>query len=133
MSEMNNHIFIYGTLLDSKNEFGSFFKDNCCFISPAKFKGKMYDAREYPCVVPSGDDKDVVHGSVFLMPRPERILKVLDDYEGFGDEQEQPNLFVRSLMKVKTSDNKPVACWIYLYNLPVEGLRQIVSGKYQGR
>jgi gamma-glutamylcyclotransferase (GGCT)/AIG2-like uncharacterized protein YtfP len=57
-------------------------------------------------------------------------LKLLDDYEGFGDEQEQPNLFVRRIIEVETG-NELVKCEVYLYNLNVDGLREIEDGNYR--
>ena len=57
------------------------------------------------------------------------VLKRLDDYEGYGDDQFQPNLFIRKLLTI-TTDDKAVKCWVYLYNHPVSQLKQIYSGDY---
>jgi len=56
-------------------------------------------------------------------------LKYIDDYEGFGEDQEQPNLFIREMAQVETDIGR-IDCWVYLYNLPVEGFRGIESGDY---
>jgi gamma-glutamylcyclotransferase (GGCT)/AIG2-like uncharacterized protein YtfP len=63
------------------------------------------------------------------MNDPAETLKVLDDYEGFGEEQEQPNLFVREVIEVEI-DVKKLACWVYLYNLATDNYPQVLSGKY---
>ena len=57
-------------------------------------------------------------------------FKLLDDYEGFGDEQELPNLFVRRIIMVEIG-NELVKCEVYLYNLNVDGLRAIEDGDYK--
>jgi gamma-glutamylcyclotransferase (GGCT)/AIG2-like uncharacterized protein YtfP len=56
-------------------------------------------------------------------------LPILDDYEGFGDDQEQPNLFLRKSLTV-ISKSEPIKCWVYVYNLAVNGLEEITSGDY---
>jgi len=129
MQKINSYIFVYGTLLNKENEFAAYLAVNCTFVSHAKIEGKLYDIGEYPGAVVADDGESWVYGSVFCMNGPELILRHLDAYEGFGEGQPQPNLFVRELLTVHTLDNT-LECWVYLYNLSVYGLRQIVSGNY---
>jgi gamma-glutamylcyclotransferase (GGCT)/AIG2-like uncharacterized protein YtfP len=63
------------------------------------------------------------------MDEPGKVLEFIDDYEGFGDDQEQPNLFIRVLMAIETTGG-PVECWVYVYNLPVNGKIKIEGGDY---
>jgi gamma-glutamylcyclotransferase (GGCT)/AIG2-like uncharacterized protein YtfP len=132
MEDTNCYLFVYGTLLDSDNAYGRHLLDNSTPWGEAKFKGKLYDVGEYPGAIyqPGGDS--YVYGKIYLLNKPGIILKVLDEYEGFGDSEVQPNLFIRGLIEVETED-KTIDCWVYLYNLPVEGFRQILSGDYSGR
>jgi gamma-glutamylcyclotransferase (GGCT)/AIG2-like uncharacterized protein YtfP len=129
MKEKSDYLFVYGTLLDERNEFGSYLKDNCSFYKKAKFKGKLYDIGEYPGAVPCAAADTFVSGKIFLMNNPDDMLKRLDYYEGFGRDQPQPNEFIRELVEVETSE-KAVTCWMYLYNFPVDGHWHIVSGDY---
>ncbi|RZA02561.1 MAG: gamma-glutamylcyclotransferase [Sphingobacteriaceae bacterium] len=126
---MINKLFIYGSLLETDNEFGRYLQKHATFYKPGKLYGKLYDAGEYPAAIylPQTDYK--VHGNIIQLINIEETLKVIDDYEGFGDDQLQPNLFIRKLLTVQTHD-EDVKCWVYLYNYPINQLKQIPSGDY---
>jgi gamma-glutamylcyclotransferase (GGCT)/AIG2-like uncharacterized protein YtfP len=129
MAQITPHLFVYGTLLSGQNGYGAYLQQHCIFLQPGKFKGKLYDMGEYPGAVIQEDSSQYVHGSVYQMDDPEKILAFIDDYEGFGNDQEQPNLFIRILKEIETP-SEPIECWVYLYNLPVEQFTQIKSGRY---
>jgi gamma-glutamylcyclotransferase (GGCT)/AIG2-like uncharacterized protein YtfP len=124
---MNNLLFIYGTLLNEDNEYALYLKNNSRFYSTGKLKAKLYDIGEYPGAVLA--DGDHIYGSILEINDPEKVLPIIDDYEGFGTDQPQPNEFIRVLTKIETGSGF-VNCWVYLYNLPVTGLPQIHSGRY---
>ena len=124
------HLFVYGTLLDNSNRYGAYLQQHCTLVQQGKFRGRLYDIAEYPGAVSDASSDQYVHGSIYLMDDPEKILKIIDDYEGFGDDQEQPNLFLRILSPIETMDAQ-VVCWLYVYNLPVDGFLLIKSGKYK--
>jgi gamma-glutamylcyclotransferase (GGCT)/AIG2-like uncharacterized protein YtfP len=126
----NNYLFVYGTLLDDGNEFAIYLKNNCSYYAEGRFKGRLYDIGEYPGAVADSDSAGYIYGSIYVMNNATEALKLLDDYEGFGDEQEQPNLFVRRIIEVETG-NELVKCEVYLYNLNVDGLREIEDGNYR--
>ena len=130
MAQINPHLFVYGTLLDANNNYGAYLQQHCTLLSPGKFKGWLYDIGEYPGAIANADIEQYVYGNIYLMDEPEKILELIDDYEGFGDDQDQPNLFSRVLIIIETTDG-PVECWIYVYNLPVDGLLLIESGRYK--
>lgn len=123
------HLFVYGTLLNSGNSCGAYLQQHCTLIQSGKLRGSLYDIGEYPGAIVNSDSDQHIHGSIYLMDEPEKILNFIDDYEGFGDDQEQPNLFVRQLTTIET-DTETIECWVYVYNLPVDGLLLIKSGKY---
>src|ERR1700709_927884 len=126
---MNNLLFVYGALLDNDNEFAVFLKNNSKFYSEGKLKGKLYDIGEYPGAVFYSDDESYIYGSILELTNIEKVLPVIDEYEGYGDDQIQPNEFIRALANIET-DAGSVSCWLYLYNLPVAGLPVIESGRY---
>jgi gamma-glutamylcyclotransferase (GGCT)/AIG2-like uncharacterized protein YtfP len=129
MEEKSNYLFVYGTLLEGKNKFGAYLKNNSQFYQKGKFNGKLYDIGEYPGAISDPKCDAWIHGSIFIMHEPAGMLKVLDDYEGFGEAYPQPNEFIRELLDVET-DDKAVKCWVYLYNWPVDNLKLIISGDY---
>jgi gamma-glutamylcyclotransferase (GGCT)/AIG2-like uncharacterized protein YtfP len=89
----------------------------------------LYDVGEYPGAVADDHVDGFVHGSIYIMDNAPLVLERLDDYEGFGPEQEQPNLFIRQLVDIETN-NRNVLCWTYLYNRSLNGLIPITSGDY---
>lgn len=126
---MINKLFIYGSLLETDNEFGRYLKQHATIYKPGNFKGKLYDAGEYPGAIHLPDIDYKVHGNIIKLNDVDETLKYIDDYEGFGDDQLQPNLFIRKLLTVQTADAN-VKCWVYLYNHPTTHLKQILSGDY---
>lgn len=124
------YLFVYGTLLDADNEFAMFMRKHCRFVKKGKFKGILYDLGEYPGAVANlKNDNDYVYGNIYLMDYAKMVLEKLDDYEGFGPDQEQPNLFIRQLMEIETNA-RPIDCWVYLYNRSVDGIKAIESGNW---
>ncbi len=128
---INELLFVYGSLLNTDNEFAVYLNNNAGLFSTGKFNGKLYDIGEYPGATIDTDGNYKISGNIYKLNNKLAALKILDEYEGFGDDQEQPNLFVRKSLPVETA-NGTVYCWVYLYNLPVEGLEQIISGDYSG-
>ena len=129
MSQPCPYLFVYGTLLDKQNEFGAYLSENCSFYADGKIPGKLYDLGEYPGVVLTNEENKFVYGKIYHLNDAEKVLELLDDYEGFGPQQEQPNLFVRELTDIEISTGN-LQCWAYLYNLSVEGFKLIDSGIY---
>jgi gamma-glutamylcyclotransferase (GGCT)/AIG2-like uncharacterized protein YtfP len=129
MEQTNPYLFVYGTLLDNNNSYGAYLQQHCSLLQPGKLKGRLYDIGDYPGAIADVGSDQYVHGSIYLMDEPEKILEFIDDYEGFGDDQTQPNLFIRIQAVIETDTSK-VECWVYVYNLPVEHLPRIRSGRY---
>lgn len=128
MEEKCNYLFVYGTLLTDGNEFAAYLKQQCRFYNTGKFKGKLYDIGEYPGAVYADTDQ-FVYGSIFVIDNLDKVFIKLDAYEGFGDDQPQPNEFIRELIEVDTDGGK-LKCWVYLYNLPTDRLQPILSGRF---
>lgn len=126
---MNNKLFVYGTLLDEDNKYGIYLRDNSTFFSSGKLEGILYDIGEYPGAVLSPGGNDFIYGIILEIDDPSAVLALIDMYEGFGEDQPQPNEFIRVLTNAET-DKGHVDCWIYLYNLPVYSLVPIETGKY---
>jgi gamma-glutamylcyclotransferase (GGCT)/AIG2-like uncharacterized protein YtfP len=129
MDNISSYLFVYGTLLNKKNEFGAHLNANYFFYADGKFNGTLYNIGEYPGAILNAESDYYVYGKIFMVTDPDNILQLLDDYEGFGADQQQPNEFTRKLIAIETPD-KVVECWVYLYNLPIDGLSVIESGKY---
>lgn len=127
---MNDLLFVYGSLLSANNYFADYLSKNAQFINRGTFYGILYDVGEYPGALLIEQDSFPISGSIYRLNHPAKALEILDDYEGFGPTQELPNLFIRELLTVDTS-NGTIDCWIYLYNRSTQGLAVIKSGNYQ--
>jgi gamma-glutamylcyclotransferase (GGCT)/AIG2-like uncharacterized protein YtfP len=125
---MNDKLFVYGTLLDEQNQYSIYLRDNSRFYANGKVRGKLYQLGEYPGAILGGED--YIYGVILQMDNPAEALPLIDIYEGFGDDQPQPNEFIRILTQAET-DKGPVECWIYLYNLPYANMPRIESGIYR--
>jgi gamma-glutamylcyclotransferase (GGCT)/AIG2-like uncharacterized protein YtfP len=125
---INDLLFVYGSLLNADNEFGGYLNNNSTLIGRGKLKGRLYDIGEYPGAVTDIENGYPIAGSICKLNKPEAFA-LLDNYEGFGPEQEQPNLFIRELLTIETSE-RIINCWVYLYNLDIDGLTEIKSGDY---
>lgn len=123
------YLFVYGTLLDADNEFAIFMRKHCSFLKKGRLRGRLYDIGEYPGAVADSTSDTYVHGSIYLMDNARLVLEKLDDYEGYGPEQEQPNLFIRRLTEIETN-SRTIDCWVYLYNREITGLQIIENGDY---
>jgi gamma-glutamylcyclotransferase (GGCT)/AIG2-like uncharacterized protein YtfP len=122
-------LFVYGTLLDEDNEFAVYLKNNSICFSAGKVKGKLYDIGEYPGAILFAEGEEYIYGYILKIDIAEKVFKVIDDYEGYGGEQSWPNEFIRVLTDIET-ESGAMPCWIYLYNLPVNGLSYIPGGRY---
>ncbi len=121
-------LFVYGSLMDGENEFGLYLQQNSVFVNDGFAMGQLYDAGEYPGMVLNAEAYEV-KGKIYQLHNVEKTLPVLDEYEGYGDNELKPNLFVRQLIDINTN-GRLVKCWIYIYNHSVNHLKEITCGNY---
>ena len=121
-------LFIYGTLLNHNNEFAVYLKEHSHFFANGKVKGKLYDIGEYPGAI-LNDGDEYIYGVILQIDDPEVVFLEIDDYEGYGDEQPEPNEFIRVSTDVETV-SEIVSCYVYVYNLPIDDLPTITDGRY---
>jgi gamma-glutamylcyclotransferase (GGCT)/AIG2-like uncharacterized protein YtfP len=127
----NDLLFVYGTLLIADNEFARYLTRNAAFCCAGKIKGKLYDVGHYPGLVIAAANNYHITGTIYRLRDADQVLKYLDPYEGYGEGEELPYLFVREALPIETAQGV-LTCWIYLYNRPIEGLHLIESGDYLG-
>jgi gamma-glutamylcyclotransferase (GGCT)/AIG2-like uncharacterized protein YtfP len=123
---MSHLLFVYGTLLQPGNQLADYLARHCKYLHHGKIKGTLYDIGEYPGLI-INYTLGYVYGSIY--ETDDEALKLIDDYEGYGEDQDIPNLYLRKLRLIET-ENGPVDAWVYIYNHPVEGLDKIPSGDY---
>lgn len=125
------YLFVYGTLRrDTGNEMYRLLARNAEFVGDASFKGRMFLVDDYPGAVPSRSTHDVVRGEVYRLLDPDYVLERLDEYEECDPESPSTSLYRRELAGVALDHGDHVAAWVYIYNQPVSGLPQILSGDF---
>ena len=122
-------LFVYGSLLDEDNEIAIYLKNDSTFYSAGKVKGKLYDIGEYAGAILSAEGNEYIYGNILKIDTTEKVFKVIDDYEGYRGDQSWPNEFIRVLTDIETGTGI-ISSWIYVYNLPVNGLKAIKGGRY---
>jgi len=131
LKKNRNYLFVYGTLRkDLSNQMYHILARYADFVGEGTFRGKLYDIGEYPGVVPSNDPSDVVRGEVYALRDPDRVLKVLDQYEGCGPDDPSSTEFRREKVVISMENGEKVNAWIYIYNCPTNGLNVILLGDY---
>ncbi|MDO3625277.1 gamma-glutamylcyclotransferase [Mucilaginibacter sp. BT774] len=121
-------LFVYGTLLNHNNEFAVYLKEHSHFYANGKVRGKLYDIGEYPGAILDKSD-EYIYGVILQIDDPEVVFSEIDNYEGYGDEQPEPNEFIRVSADVETA-SEIVPCYTYVYNLPIDSLEKIEGGRY---
>ena len=125
------YLFVYGTLLkDTNNEMSEFLASHSECLVKGFFNGKLYQISWFPGAVLASNPNDKVYGMVFKLKNPHEVFKVLDDYEGIGEQYQEPQLYKREQVTVFLDDKTSLLAWVYLYNLSVSGFKQIVSGNF---
>jgi len=125
----NDLLFVYGTLLLADNEFANYLTAQSTYCCKGKIQAKLYDVGHYPALIIDTKGNYDVWGYVYRLHDADKVLKNLDRYEGYGEGEEEPYLYIRKALSVKT-DEGMLTCWVYLYNWPINGLREIPSGDY---
>ena len=100
------------------------------FLGPCRFKGRMFDLGKYPGVVRRDGQ---CHGILYRLDHP-RIARKLDAFEDVRPNDPKNALYRRERVSVIDDyDRGYQKAWIYVYNQPVTGRREIRSGNWRGR
>ena len=126
MSTLNscNRLFIYGTLMKGiQTGMSLYLHSNSRLLSNARLSGYLYDVGAYPAVIYDKNAVSSIEGEVVEIDETEKVLAVLDEYEGLEYE--------RKLLPVQTG-TEISPCWVYIYVAEIKNLRLIESGDYLG-
>lgn len=128
---MSDRIFVYGTLMRGfDHPMSKLLASGAEFLGTASCHGRLYRITHYPGLLHAAEAGDMVHGDLFRMNDPDKLLAVLDDYEGIGPGHEQPTLYLREMLPVTLGDGRITQAWTYIYNRPVDETTRIVSGRF---
>lgn len=128
---MSERLFVYGTLMrGSQHQMARELAARTTYLGGARYNGRLYRVTHYPGVIASTAADEWVFGDIYTMPDPD-LLTALDRYEGCGPDDAEPTQYLRLLQDVTLSDGATVKAWVYVYNLPVETLEWISSGRFE--
>lgn len=102
------------------------------FLGGATMQGRMYKIfKNHVAVVESGNPSDVVHGELYRMHEPEKLLYRYDQFVGYDPNSETPTRFTRKLIQVTHNDRIRNA-WVWLHTRdPVAvGWERVPSGDF---
>ena len=136
MTDINPHLFVYGSLLTAeRNAMGERLRTEATLVGAATFAGRLYQVSWYPGVIANSAAGDIVHGEVYRLGAPPATLVWLDGYEGVNTDATsvaECGEYIRVEAAV-TVAGAALTCWIYLYNRDVAGLTPVPSGHWADR
>lgn len=125
-------LFVYGTLRrKGGGRMHRLLARHGTFVGEASYQGRLYRIAHYPGVVPSDDPADRVRGEIYRLRRPASLLPRLDAYERCGPGFRRPTEYVRRSLEIRLAGGGSLSAWVYLYNLPVAGLRRVPGGDFR--
>lgn len=131
MNEMNDKLFVYGSLLHNfDSAIGRFLKLHSRYLGEVYANGILYDLGHYPGLVLSTDSNQLVYGHLLQVLDPRLVFITLDRYEGLDPKDPSGSEYSRVLIQLKKNELGIAECWTYLYNLSTAGLKIIPGGNY---
>ena len=128
---MTDHLFVFGTLLSGYDHpMARLLADSGDLIGKANCQGRLHLVSHYPGMIASDAAADRVFGELYRLKQPDETLRILDDYEGCGENDAEPFEFLRRMVTVTLADGTAQAAWTYYYNRPVAHLPRIMSGRF---
>ena len=129
---MSEYLFSYGTLLPehAPSEVAETVAQ-LRRVGKGSVRGVLYDLGEFPGAVLDESSRKKIVGTVFLLPDGAKILRKLDEYEGFKPRAPRRSLFIRKRYPVTLSNGRTLHCWVYLYNKRPGASPILTSGRYR--
>jgi gamma-glutamylcyclotransferase (GGCT)/AIG2-like uncharacterized protein YtfP len=119
------YLFVYGSLMRCGDaEARRPLAEGGHFLMEASVPGRLYLAEGWPAAGPAGGPAERVHGEVFELSDPDRILAELDAWEGPGYERR----LVPALFKDQGFE---IECWAWFWTGPLDESRRIADGRWR--
>src|SRR5450432_2451414 len=117
---MKDYLFVYGTLRKNYNlKLKKQVKDDLLYVGKARVGASLYDLGRYPGAVKNSNGNEII-GDLFLLSDPEKVFRILDEYEGYLEDEVVDSEFIRKRNRVKLDSGKNINAWIYWYNFDPE-------------
>lgn len=128
----SDYLIVYGTLRPAfSNPFARYLRQYSQYVGEVSFPGQLFDLGTYPGAIFLPHSPTNVYGSLYNVSQHKHpLLTYLDDYEGIGEQFEQPQEYVRIIIPIDWA-GKTGCCWFYQYNRPIDSKKRIESGDYE--
>ncbi len=124
------YLFVYGTLLKKAgNMMATFLSEKSIYMGEGEMAGMLYKVDFFPGAIHDPAAESTVKGELYELHDAQKVLEVLDTYEGFNPEDVSNSLFVRKEVDIE-SEGQLWNAWVYLYNMPVNSHELIPSGDF---
>ncbi|WP_154855550.1 gamma-glutamylcyclotransferase family protein [Cyclobacterium xiamenense] len=124
-------LFVYGTLRRGfAHPMAKTLEELGRYLGRGTFQGRLYDRGPYPVAVLSSDPSHRVYGDVYALEAEERVLELMDEYEGVGELLETGVTFERKQTAVRLADGSRKTAWIYLHSGYTDHFVPIAGGDY---
>lgn len=107
-----------------------FLSANSQLVAKGYILGRLYKISWFPGAVLSDNISEKVFGTVFKLKDSDNVFDVLDDYEGFDEDNLKESLFTRVETTVFMENGDTLISWAYLYNQNIENSQRIISGDF---
>ena len=121
-------IFVYGTHLYEQQ--CHHLVNKLQFIGRGLVSGALYDAVEYPVLIPASPGDSMVSGELYQAQHVTNYIHEMDELHFSFPESPVDSLFNRLEVDVYMGQGYIEHAYTYFYNAPIDGLRLIPSGDY---
>jgi gamma-glutamylcyclotransferase (GGCT)/AIG2-like uncharacterized protein YtfP len=125
---MFGHLFVYGTLRPGNlHPLAIRLQRQARLIGSATAAGTLYDLGGCPGALFQAGARDRILGDVFALGHAERLLKLLDEYEGVNDNKSN---YARLTIEVSLERGGMLEAWAYGLRVRPPRARRIDSGDF---
>ncbi len=114
--------FVYGSLMERYRNFNHFLRRKMVNARPAYCQGFLYHLPiGFPGLVTMDDCQDIVVGELMSFKNPVKIMRALDQLEGYHPDNHSKSLYIRKKLPVivetdpVTQEFSEVEAWVYTY------------------
>jgi gamma-glutamylcyclotransferase (GGCT)/AIG2-like uncharacterized protein YtfP len=128
---MSEFIFAYGSIKSTFEPDTMFqaISEMVKIYGEGKFKADLYLIEEgYPAMILNPDSDIWVHGQILEILDSEKLLPILDTYEGHIPGNTFDSEYIREKINVILPNKKTLSCWAYIYVEAIYYLSLIPSG-----
>ncbi|SNY52670.1 Uncharacterized conserved protein YtfP, gamma-glutamylcyclotransferase (GGCT)/AIG2-like family [Arsukibacterium tuosuense] len=133
---MPEYLFVYGTLRQRAQRRAAgkrcyqLLQQHASLLGQGHLQAKLYLVDYYPGAALTDNPDWQVTGEVYQLQQPALLLAESDQYEACGPGFAVPTEYLRLQQQITLKNGEVISAWVYIYNHPIDGLQQIMSGDF---